>query len=111
MTGADSVKGVAPDAQLLAMKVFSNNGSIKGCYDDDLIAAIEDSVKLGANVINMSLGSVSSNVDENDPEQSAVRKASEQGVLCVISAGNSGVSTSTGSGNPAQQFDSDELDC
>lgn len=44
---ADSVKGVAPDAQLLAMKVFSNNGSIKGCYDDDLIAAIEDSVKLG----------------------------------------------------------------
>lgn len=108
-TGADSVKGVAPDAQLLAMKVFSNNGSIKGCYDDDLIAAIEDSVKLGANVINMSLGSVSSNVDENDPEQSAVRKASEQGVLCVISAGNSGVSTSTGSGNPDQQFDSDEL--
>lgn len=108
-TGADSVKGVAPDAQLLAMKVFSNNGSIKGCYDDDLIAAIEDSVKLGANVINMSLGSVSSNVDENDPEQSAVRKASEQGVLCVISAGNSSVSTSTGSGNPDQQFDSDEL--
>lgn len=99
-TGADSVKGVAPDAQLLAMKVFSNNGSIKGCYDDDLIAVIEDSVKLGANVINMSLGSVSSNVDENDPEQFAVRKASEQGVLCVISAGNSGVSTSTGSGNP-----------
>lgn len=108
-TGADSVKGVAPDAQLLAMKVFSNNSSIKGCYDDDLIAAIEDSVKLGANVINMSLGSVSSNVDENDPEQSAVRKASEQGVLCVISAGNSSVSTSTGNGNPDQQFDSDEL--
>ncbi|WP_340138105.1 PA domain-containing protein, partial [Lacticaseibacillus rhamnosus] len=27
----------------------------------------------------------------------------------VISAGNSGVSTSTGSGNPDQQFDSDEL--
>lgn len=106
---ADSVKGVAPDAQLLAMKVFSNNGSIQGCYDDDLIAAIEDSVKLGADVINMSLGSVSSNVDADDPEQTAVRKASEQGVLCVISAGNSSVSTSTGNGRPDEEFSSDEL--
>lgn len=41
------VKGVAPDAQLLAMKVFSNNAKNSGAYDDDIISAIEDSVKLG----------------------------------------------------------------
>ena len=39
--GLMGVKGVAPEAQLLAMKVFSNNPEIKGAYDDDIIAAIE----------------------------------------------------------------------
>ncbi len=62
------VKGVAPEAQLLAMKVFSNNPEIKGAYDDDIIAAIEDSVKLG-DVINMSLGSDAGFSDPDDPQE------------------------------------------
>ncbi|AQP54649.1 hypothetical protein CBF34_03730 [Vagococcus penaei] len=86
------VKGVAPEAQLLAMKVFSNNKELKGCYSDDVIAAIEDSVKLGADVINMSLGSVSDNTDPNDPQSIAVREATEAGVISIISAGNNNVS-------------------
>ncbi|APP09771.1 S8 family serine peptidase [Lactobacillus delbrueckii] len=103
------VKGVAPDAQLLAMKVFSNNTKNSGAYDDDIISAIEDSVKLGANVINMSLGSVSSDVDPSDPQQQAVAKASEAGVINVISAGNSGVAGSTGDGNPVNNTGTSEL--
>ena len=103
------VKGVAPDAQLLAMKVFSNNAKNSGAYDDDIISAIEDSVKLGANVINMSLGSVSSDVDPSDPQQQAVAKASEAGVINVISAGNSGVAGSTGDGNPVNNTGTSEL--
>lgn len=86
------VKGVAPEAQLLAMKVFSNNKELKGCYTDDIIAAIEDSVKLGADVINMSLGSVSANTDPNDPQNQAIKRASDAGVISVISAGNNSVS-------------------
>lgn len=86
------VKGVAPEAQLLAMKVFSNNKELKGCYTDDIIAAIEDSVKLGADVINMSLGSVSANTDPNDPQNQAIKRASDAGVVSVISAGNNSVS-------------------
>jgi lactocepin len=50
-----AVDGVAPDAQLLAMKVFSNGPLSSGAYSDDIVAAIEDSVTLGADVINMSL--------------------------------------------------------
>ncbi|MFS7403894.1 S8 family serine peptidase [Carnobacterium maltaromaticum] len=94
--GADSttaVLGVAPEAQLLAMKVFSNSSGAVA-LNDDVIAAIEDSVKLGADILNMSLGSVAGNRDRNDPVQISIREAAEVGVLSVIAAGNSGLSTS-----------------
>lgn len=90
---AKAVLGVAPEAQLLAMKVFSNNNRFSTALDDDVIAAIEDSVKLGADVLNMSLGSPSGAADPNSPEEIVIREASESGVLSVISAGNSGLST------------------
>lgn len=93
----NAIRGVAPQAQLLAMKVFSNNTNIKGAYTDDIIAAIEDSVKLGADVINMSLGSDSGLQDSNDPEQAAIKNATDAGVLCVVAAGNSQTSTTTSS--------------
>lgn len=83
-----AIKGVAPEAQLLAMKVFSNNVELQGAFDDDIIAAIEDSVKLGADVINMSLGSEAGFMDDEDPQQVAVKNAADNGVLCVVSAGN-----------------------
>ena len=54
-------QGVAPDAQLLVMKVFGNaeDGSSydDGAYDSDYMAAIEDALILGADSINLSLGS------------------------------------------------------
>ncbi len=46
--------GMAPDAQLLVMKVFGANG---GAYDSDYMVAIEDAIVLGADVANLSLGS------------------------------------------------------
>lgn len=88
-----AVQGVAPEAQLLAMKVFSNNPKLKGAYDDDVIAAIEDSVKLGADVINMSLGSEAGFTDPDSPQAVAIKNATDNGVICVISAGNSQVAT------------------
>lgn len=88
------IEGVAPEAQLLAMKVFSNNSDIKGAYSDDIIAAIEKSVDLHADVINMSLGSTAGYRDDEDPEQVAIKNATDDGVICVISAGNSDASTS-----------------
>ena len=90
---AKAVLGVAPEAQILAMKVFPNNTRLATALDDDVIAAIEDSVKLGADVLNMSLGSVSGAVDPDSPEQLVIRQAAEAGVLSVISAGNSSIST------------------
>ena len=83
------LKGVAPEAQLLAMKVFGNDPSMGSTFGDVIIKAIDDSVLLGADVINMSLGSTASFVQEEDLEQVAVKRAVASGVICAISSGNS----------------------
>ncbi|PAE42517.1 S8 family serine peptidase [Bacillus sp. 7884-1] len=88
----DGVQGVAPGVQLLAEKVFSDNGG--GAFEDDIIAGIEHAVTMGADVINMSLGSDAGYVgEENDPIQKSIREATEQGTLVVVAGGNSSYST------------------
>lgn len=82
------IKGIAPEIQLLAMKVFGNNPAMPSTFGDIIIKAIDDSVALGADVINMSLGSTASFVEDN-LEQAAVTRAVKNGVLVSISAGNS----------------------
>lgn len=53
---SQNVTGIAPNAQLLVMKVFSDGW---GAWEDDYMAAIEDSIMLGAAAVNLSLGSAS----------------------------------------------------
>ncbi|MBU3133388.1 S8 family serine peptidase [Clostridium gasigenes] len=88
------IQGVAPEAQVLAMKVFTNNPEIETAYSDDIIAAIEESVEQKADVINMSLGAPAGFRDSENPEQAAIKNATDDGVICVVSAGNSAASTS-----------------
>ena len=55
----ETFKGVVPDAQLAIFKVFTDNlddPDIGGAVAEDIIAALEDCVTLGVDVINMSLG-------------------------------------------------------
>ncbi len=51
----EKLKGMAPESQILALKVFAN--STGQTTSDAYIRALEDAVKLNANSINMSLGS------------------------------------------------------
>ncbi|WP_195987636.1 S8 family serine peptidase [Clostridium sp. D53t1_180928_C8] len=88
----NGVQGVAPEAQVLAMKVFTNNPEIESAFSDDIIAALEASVELDADIINMSLGSDAGYRDAEDPEQIAIKNATDDGVICVVSAGNSATS-------------------
>ncbi|ARI76232.1 S8 family serine peptidase [Halobacillus mangrovi] len=83
------IKGVAPEAQLLGMKVFGNDPEMPSTYGDIYIKALDDAIQLGADVINMSLGSTASFVNEEDPEQQAIANAVDNGVMMSISAGNS----------------------
>ena len=80
-----SVVGVAPDAQVIVMKVFGANG---GAYQDDLMAAIEDALMLDVDVINMSLGA-GSGFSSEDPELDAIYGRVEYfDTILAISAGN-----------------------
>lgn len=90
-----AIQGVAPEAQILSLRVFSNRPEEKYAYSDDIAAAIESAVTHQADVINMSLGSIAGFQDPNDVEQEAIRNASENGVIVVVSAGNSAYSTYT----------------
>jgi lactocepin len=83
------IKGVAPEAQILGMKVFGNDPEMPSTYSDIYIKAIDEAIILGADVINMSLGSTASFVLPEDPEQKAIARAVENGVMMAISAGNS----------------------
>lgn len=79
--------GVAPDAQLLIMKVFSDYGN--GAYDSTTLAALEDAVSLGADVINMSLGSASGFTVSRDETVAAVyERVREAGITLMCAAGN-----------------------
>lgn len=85
-TEGTDVIGVAPDAQLLVMKVFGNNGSSM----DGIAAAMEDSIRLNADVINMSLGSPAGfSVDEFGFYDKIMTVAEQSGVILAIAAGNS----------------------
>ncbi|SHK08521.1 lactocepin [Hathewaya proteolytica DSM 3090] len=82
------VKGVAPESQILAMKIFSNNPDKAGADEGDIIAAIEDSIAYGADVINMSFCMSAGFQDPEDGQQKAIKAATEQGIVVVAAAGN-----------------------
>jgi minor extracellular serine protease Vpr len=75
--------GVAPEASLMAYRVFGCDGGT-----DLTLDAIERAVRDGADVINMSLGSSWGN--PSDSSATASNNASMAGVVVVASAGNSG---------------------
>ena len=83
--------GMAPDAQILIMKVFGAGG---GAYDSDYMAAIEDCIAMGVDVCNLSLGSAAPGFTTSDAYQDVMNKIAngEQNTKLVvsISAGNAG---------------------
>ncbi|GEM_PF-3574846 len=90
--GNGALKGVAPDAKILAYKVLDSSGSGNS---DTIIAGIERAVdpnKDGdfsdrADVISMSLGGPG---DPDDPMSKAIDNAADAGVVAVIAGGNWG---------------------
>ena len=46
--------GVAPDAQLMMMKVFADGGN-SGATESAILNALEDAMTLGADAVNLSL--------------------------------------------------------
>ncbi len=83
----DVITGVAPNAQLASMKVFSDSDA--GARQSWILAALEDCVMLDVDVINMSLGSACGYSVEADEEQQAVfNSLLEHGISLVAAASN-----------------------
>ena len=85
---AVGTQGVAPDAQLVVMKVFGSGG---GAYDSDYMVAIEDAIVLGCDSANLSLGSGSPGFSFSSGYESVMNKLVENGTVVAFSAGNSGM--------------------
>ncbi|MED1605849.1 S8 family serine peptidase [Cytobacillus kochii] len=83
------IKGIAPEAQILGLKVFGNDPEFGSTYGDIYVKAIDDAIILGADVLNMSLGSTAGFVSPESAEYKAIERAVDNGVLMSISAGNS----------------------
>ncbi len=79
--------GVAPDAQLITMKVFGKAG---GAYDSDYMAAIEDAIILGCDSVNLSLGSGNPGVTYDTTYGDLLAYLTETDTVVVTSAGNAG---------------------
>jgi hypothetical protein len=85
ISGSESdFEGIAPDAELLSIRVLSDSGSGDAFT---LAKGIVEAVDRGANIINMSLGSKSDSFVVRD----AINYAVERGVLLVAAVGNDAV--------------------
>ena len=87
--------GVAPAAKLSVYKVCweDTDPNTGGCYSSSSVAAVEQAIKDGVDVLNYSIsGSATSVID---PVSIAFLNASSAGVFVAASAGNSGPTAST----------------
>jgi subtilisin family serine protease len=92
-------RGVAPGVSLINAK----SGSLSGLEDGDIISAIDWSVNtVGADILSMSFGD--NNPIASDPLIQALAAATDSGVICVSSAGNSGPGYFSG-GSPSSGID------
>ncbi len=85
----DTITGVAPNAQLVSMKIFSD--VMDTAISSWILSALEDCVVLGVDVINMSLGTACGFSRESDEEilNGVYDKIREAGISVIVAASNS----------------------
>ncbi|MBQ7949219.1 MAG: leucine-rich repeat protein [Clostridia bacterium] len=94
---SETFKGVVPDSQLVICKVFTDDlddPDLGGAVAEDIIAALDDCVMLGVDVINMSLGTSCgfTTTDDGDSEGELLNAVYEDikkaGISLVCAASN-----------------------
>jgi subtilisin family serine protease len=91
-----TISGIAPRAHVAAYKGLGSAGG----FDSDLVAAIDQAVADGVDVINYSVGSVAAPDPYQEADALAFLDAYRAGVFVAVSAGNSGPDAGT-IGSPA----------
>ncbi len=87
-----TISGIAPRARIATYKVCWG-GDAGGCANSDSVAAIDQAVADGVDVINFSIGGTRTNF--LDPVEVAFLFAADAGVFVAASAGNNGPDTGT----------------
>ncbi len=88
-----TVSGIAPRARISVYKVCWETGAGGSCFSSDSVAAIDQAVADGVDVINFSISGSQTNF--RDSVEIAFMYAADAGVFVATSAGNSGPTTST----------------
>ncbi len=89
-----SISGIAPRARIAAYKVcWADQPTGGGCFGSDSVAAIDQAVADGVDVINFSISGTQTNF--LDPVEVAFLYAANAGVFVATSAGNSGPASAT----------------
>ncbi|MBX7214582.1 MAG: S8 family serine peptidase [Thermoflexales bacterium] len=89
-----SISGIAPHARIAAYKALWEVSPGQGSgYNSDLVAAIDQAVADGVDVINYSISGTQTNF--RDPVQISFLYAAQAGIFVAASAGNSGPTTAT----------------
>ena len=102
-----SLRGIAPDAKIVAVKVLSSSG---GGFSSDVAAAIDwcinNATKLNISAISISLGRINQDgteftsgtaCDDNDIVVEAANQAASKGIFVFAASGNDGVTNGIGS--------------
>ncbi len=87
------MSGIAPRARIAAYKVCWETGTGGSCFSTDSVAAIDQAVADGVDVINFSISGSRTNF--RDSVEIAFLYAADAGVFVAASAGNSGPTSST----------------
>jgi len=88
-----SISGIAPRARIAAYKACWGNNGEGGCPTVDTVAAIDQAVADGVDVINYSISGTATNF--RNPVEISFLFAADAGVFVAASAGNSGPTAST----------------
>ncbi|WP_420642126.1 S8 family serine peptidase [Candidatus Leptofilum sp.] len=90
------LSGVAPRAQIIAYKVCGSVPGTASCFGSDTVAAVEQAIIDGVDVLNFSVGGGSD--PYNDIVSLAFLSAYDNGIFVAKSAGNSGPGADTVAG-------------
>lgn len=85
----EGITGVAPGARVLPLRVLDDDG---GGWTDDIVKAVDEAIKRGAHVINLSLGDaipLQSALFGDPAFEEALERAVDRNIVVALAAGNS----------------------